>query len=113
MEITFSSAELAKICNNRTETIRTWGAANGSLVRRRLSQLAGVPNLELMSTIPGARCEPLADDSTGRLAIDLHPPFQLIFVPENEPLPRSKTGRIDRVRVTKIKIIEVTDDHGD
>jgi plasmid maintenance system killer protein len=113
MEIRFSTMRLAEICNNRAETVRSWGDANGSVVRRRLSQLAAVPNLELMTTIPGARCHPLAGDRSGQFAVDLHPPLQLIFVPDPAPLARSESGRIDRVRVTKIRIIEVADYHGD
>ena len=113
MEISFSTVRLAEICNNRAETVRSWGAANGSLVRRRLSQLAGVSNLELIATIPGARCHPLAGDRAGQFAVDLHLPFRLIFAPDIEPLPRSDDGLIDRALVTKIRIIEVTDYHGD
>jgi toxin HigB-1 len=113
MEISFSTMRLAAICNNEAETVRFWGAANGSLVRRRLSQLAGVPNLELMTTIPGVRCLPCVGDRSGQYAVDLHPPLQLVFVPETESLPRPEGGRVDRARVTKIRIIEVTDNHGD
>jgi plasmid maintenance system killer protein len=113
MEISFSTMRLAEICNNRAETVRSWGAANGSLVCRRLSQLAAVPNLELMTTIPGARCHQLGGDRSGQFAVDLNPPLQLIFAPENKPLPLSESGRIDQVRVTKIRIIEVAGYHGD
>jgi hypothetical protein len=113
MEISFSTVGLAGICNNRAETVRSWGAANSSLVRRRLSQLAAVPNLELMATIPGVQCHPLAGHCVGQFAVDLHPPFRLIFAPDIETLPRSDDGLIDRALVTKIRIIEVTDYHGD
>ena len=40
-------------------------------------------------------------------------PYRLIFLPDHDPTPLLAAGGVDRSLVTKIKITEVVDYHGD
>lgn len=65
-----------------------------------------------MAGAPG-KCHPLAADRSGQFALGLWGQFRLVFVPDQDPMPRLADGGLDQALVTKISIWEVVDYHGD
>jgi hypothetical protein len=64
-----------------------------------------------MAGVPG-NCHQLHADRIGDFAISLWGSYRLIFGPDHDPTPTLDDGGIDRTKVTKIKIKEVVDYHG-
>ena len=59
-----------------------------------------------------SRHELTAGKRSGKLSVDLDHPYRLIFIPDNDPVPRRADGELDWSQVTAIKIIGVEDTHG-
>ncbi len=106
MDIEFSS-------RSEGELIRRWGKDGGRTIGRRLQQLAAAASLNLVRSIPAARFHPLKGNRTGQFAVDADHPYRLVFEPNQHPIPKKQDGGMDLTRVTKIKVIEVVDYHGD
>jgi proteic killer suppression protein len=113
MDIEFCSRSLEKACNSEKELIRRWGKDRGRTIGRRLQQLAAAETLKVMAAIPPAKLHLLKGKRAGQFAVDADYPFRLILEPNQDPIPTLKDGGIDLANVTKIKIIEVVDYHGD
>lgn len=64
-----------------------------------------------MTGVPG-NCHALGADRAGQFSISVFGPYRLIFVPDLDPLPTAPDGSLDRVRVTRILVVEVVDYHG-
>lgn len=80
-------------------------------INQRISQLQAADNLEVMKTLPGARCHELTGNYKGCLAVDVSGNYRLIFRPDNDPLPRKEDGGLDWIQVTIIEIQEISDYH--
>ncbi|MCY4000717.1 MAG: hypothetical protein OXF84_07935 [Bacteroidetes bacterium] len=68
-------------------------------------------NLSLVSYNPPERMHQLVRDRSEQFAINLVHPFRPIFEVNHDLVPRKNDGGIDLANVTRITIIEVTDDH--
>jgi proteic killer suppression protein len=113
MDIDFPSRSLQRACSSEKELIRRWGKDRGRTIGRRLQQLAAAETLEVLGAIVPAKLHPLKGQRAGQFAVDADYPFRLILEPNQHPVPKKKDGGIDLSNVTKIKIIEVVDYHGD
>ena len=113
MEIFFASRKMQKQCASEKETIKKWGSQNGERVRRRLAQLRAAENLAVMMALPFGRCHPLKGDRRGQFAVDVKHPFRLIFEPAHDPLPLKEDGGLEPAKVTRIRVLEIGDYHGD
>ena len=80
-------------------------AAPGHTSRRAtLKDMAGAPG----------KYHPTSGRSPGgQFALGLWGQFRLVFVPDQDPMPRLADGGLDQALVTKISIWEVVDYHGD
>ena len=113
MDIEFCSRSLEKACNSEKELIRRWGKDRGRTIGRRLQQLAAAERLKVMAAIPPAKFHPLKGKRAGRFGSRRGLPVSTNFGTEPDPIPTLKDGGIDLSKVTKIRIIEVVDYHGD
>jgi proteic killer suppression protein len=113
MEIEFSSRSLQRACNSEKELIRRWGKNRGQTIGRRLQQLAAANNLFVAGFLPQLKLHPLKGKRAGQFAVDADYPYRIVFEPNERTLPRKNDGGLDVERITKIKIIEVVDYHGD
>ncbi len=112
MKITFKSARLQKLCNSVQLATRQW-ARDAPKVLQRLTELAAAENLFDIGTLPPARCHQLKGSRKGQFAISAGPKLRVAFKPDHDPVPQLEDGGIDRKRVSKIKIIEIEDYHGE
>lgn len=113
MDIEFSSRSLQRACNSEKELIRRWGRDRGRTIGRRLQQFVAAETLKVLGTIVQAKLHPLKGKRAGQFAVDADYPYRLILEPNQHPIPRQEDGGIDLSSITKIKIIEVVDYHGD
>lgn len=92
--------------------MRRWGADQWKILKRRLASLRAAPTLKDMAGVPG-HCHRLTEDRRGAYAIALNGPYRLLFEPDHEPLPLLAGGLIDEALVTRVRVLEVVDYHGD
>lgn len=91
MQIQFDSSKFAKEVNDNRQLLRYQGERRAKLIRRRLDELRAADTLEVMRTLPAARCHELRGDRKGQLSVDLDHPYRLIFTPV-PPLPTKADG---------------------
>jgi len=111
IEITFADKKLRESCSMEAACRRRFGE-NCRILQRRLATLLAAETLADMSTVPG-RCHALNADRSGQYAVQLWGPFRLVFEPDHSPMPLDPHGGIDISQVTKIRILEIVDYHGD
>ncbi len=109
--ILFQSRKFAKECNEQQLLVRRHGPRRAKLIRRRLDELRAAETLEIMRSLPRARCHELKQNRAGTLAVDLDHPYRLIFEPANDPIPTKGDGGLNWKRVTAIRILGVEDYH--
>ena len=111
IEIRFSTRKLERACSTDREGAKRWGPENWRRLKRRLVSLMSAPTLQDMQGVPGG-CHQLTADRAGEFALDLWGSYRLIFEPDHKPVARLPDGGVDRSKVTRIVIKEVTDYHG-
>jgi proteic killer suppression protein len=111
VEISFASGRLRDLCNDSNALRRKYGADGAKLIRRRLDELLAATTLRTMRTLPAARCHELTGNLAGKLAVDAHKGFRLIFRPAAEPVPTKDDGGLDWERTTSIVVEEIDDYH--
>jgi toxin HigB-1 len=111
MDIAFASRKLEKLCNSEKEMKAQLGARNAKVLQTRLAQIKAAKTLEELGKVPGARCHELKADRKGQIAADLVHPQRLIFVPDHDPRPEKPDGGLDREKVTRVLVVEITDYH--
>jgi len=111
MLISFKSKKFEKESNDLKLLTRVWGAAQARLIGRRLTELAAAENLEIMRILPQARAHELKGNREEQISLDVKHPYRLIIIPDYDEPPRKKDGGLDWQKITKIKILEVTDTH--
>lgn len=109
MNITYSN-KIKKKFSSPVEIRKAFGSM-AKKVQARLDDIEASPNLHVLTQIPAANCHPLSGDRDGEWAVNISPNHRLIFEIDNDPIPLTSTGEIDKVRVTDIRIIGTTDYH--
>ncbi|ANR70950.1 hypothetical protein AXF19_08125 [Selenomonas sp. oral taxon 126] len=112
MEIYFRTNKLEKNCNSYQNAVKVWGERSARRLVQRLNELRAAENLSVISHLPPARLHALEGDRLGTYAVDLVHPLRLVFRIDQEPLPHTQDGGVDRTQVTQIMILEVEDYHG-
>jgi hypothetical protein len=110
MDIGFTSAKLAELCNSEGKLRGKYGPLMAKLIQQRLGQLNAVETLEMMRGLPG-HCHPLTQNLRGLFAISLAGKERLAFRPDHEPPPQLKSGGLDWSLITKIVIEGIGDYH--
>lgn len=110
VEIHFDDSKFERDCNSHRALVRKYGERMAGLIRRRLDDLDAASTLEEMRHLPG-RCHELIGDRSGQLSLDLIHPQRLIFVPDDDPVPRKPDGGLDWVQIRSILVIGIEDTH--
>lgn len=110
MEIRFKSRKLEKQLTDPKEMLKSFGQL-ARKISQRLKDLSDADNLEIMRTLPAARCHELTGDRKGELAVDVSGNYRMIFEPNHNPLPIKDKGGLNWEQITKIQIIEIEDYH--
>jgi plasmid maintenance system killer protein len=108
----WANRKLERDCSGDRAGARRFGAERWAILKRRLESLAAAPTLEDMRGVPG-NCHPLTGNRAGQFAINVTASYRLVFRPAHDALPLLSDGGIDRRLVTRIRLEEVVDYHGD
>ena len=111
IDIMWLDRKLEKACSTDKDGQRRFGVDHWKLLKKRLAALLAAPTLKDMEGVPGG-CHELGADRDEQFGVDLWGPYELIIVPDHDPIPRRNDGGIDRGLVTMISIVEVVDYHG-
>lgn len=112
MEVLFAGKKLRKECSDWKLLQKRHGPRRAKLIRRRLDELRACSSLEVMRTLPQARCHELRGDRAGQLSVDLDHPYRLLLEPAQNPTPQKPDGGLDWSGVTAVQILGVEDTHG-
>lgn len=110
MEVLFASEKLKRALSTHRLLQKEWGQEGAKRITLRLQQLSAALDLGEMRHLPG-RCHELTNDRAGRLAVDVHQPYRLIFRPSADPPPRKPHGGLDWTQVDSITVTEIVDYH--
>lgn len=113
MEIHFRNRKLEKNFSSEKELVRCYGAEQGRLLKRRVSELQAARCLVDLRTLPQLRAHELSNNREGQISITIRQPYRLILLPAHTPVPRLADGGLDWSAVTEVKLIEVVDYHGE
>ncbi|TDQ35308.1 type II toxin-antitoxin system RelE/ParE family toxin [Aureibacillus halotolerans] len=111
MDFKFKSKKMKKICSDKSKMDREWGTYNAKKLQIRINQIKAADSLEVLFTLPGARCHQLKGNRDNQFAVDLKHPFRLIFEPYHDPVPLKEDGGFDTAKITDILLLEVRDYH--
>ena len=111
MELSFANTKLAKELADEKSIVRKYGPDNGRRVCQRLPDLMAADNLETLRFLPQMRAHELTGDRAGQISVDVKHPRRLLLVPDHAEIPRKPDGGLDWRRVTKVKILCITDTH--
>jgi len=109
--IVFASPKIRKLCNDKKIARKKLGARQADILRKRLDDPLGAPNLDAMRHLAG-RFHALRADRRGQYSLDLEHPQRLIFEPADDPLPRFTDGSVNLRTVLSVRILEIADTHG-
>ena len=111
MDIAFRTRRLERVFNSYDALVREYGDRMARTIAVRLAVLKNAHTLDMVPTTPPDRRHLLSGRRSGQYAVDLVNPYRLIFVPNHNPVPRTRDGGIDVDQVTAITVLEVTDYH--
>ena len=111
MDVAFSTAKLAKLCNSEKKLRGEFGPRMAAVIQQRLTELQAAETLEDLRHLPGPRCHELTGNLSGHLAVDLVHPQRLLFTANHDPLPERESGGLDWGAVTAVLIVGITDYH--
>lgn len=111
MVIYFHTSKLQKLCNTEREATKKFGSPSTKKLMQRLQELDAAECLADIARVRPPRCHQLTGGRNGQLSVDLQHPYRLLFIPANNPLPRTADGGLDWEQVTEIEIIEIADTH--
>jgi plasmid maintenance system killer protein len=111
VHITFINKKLAKLLSTQKELMRTYGADNGKRIARRLQNIADASNLAQLAKLPQTRVHEMSGDRDEQISVDVRHPYRLFLAVDDEDTPRKEDGGLDWPRVTKVKVLGITDPH--
>lgn len=112
MNIYFKTKKTEKNFTEDAKMQKNWGIHITKKLKQRMMEIRASETLEVLCTIPGARCHKLTGKRDNQYAVDLKHPYRLIFEPYHSPMPLLSDGGFDKSKITSILIIEVVDYHG-
>lgn len=90
---------------------RAYGKDMARRLKQRLAELKAADTLSDISHLPPARLHELTGNLKDHFSVDLVHPYRLLFVVDNDPLPRGPQGGVDRGAVTAILVVDIKDTH--
>lgn len=112
MTIDFASNKVRKRCSTKKEAVKAWGKLQARKVLQRLEEIRAADTLEVLQSLPAARCHPLKGDRQGQYALDLIHPHRLVFELAGDPAAYTDGKIVDPKKVKSVKILGVIDYHG-
>ncbi len=108
MELAFDSKPLRTICESEAYAKRKFGVKVANDLKHRLADLrAAKSTKDLLAGGPR-----LLDGSTDQhMVVDLGDGYRLIFCANHPNNPMAESGKVDWLKVSRIKILEIESDY--
>lgn len=111
MLLHFRTTKLEKEFSSEKELSRAYGAEQGRVLMRRVSELRAARRLADLRLLPQLRAHELTGDRKGQISITVRHPHRLILLVAHEPVPRKTDGGLDWDDVTEVTLTEVVNYH--
>lgn len=108
MEIGFKDKKLKALCEQSSLAQKKLGAQMAKKLRSRLADLKAA---SVVADLCAGRPHPLEGDREGEFGLDLVHPQRLVFIADNDPIPKREDGSINWSQVTQVCIIAIEDYH--
>lgn len=106
MEVLFETRRLSTDLSSHTNRQRRYGDGGAKKIALRLQQMIAAPTLQDLRHMPGHYHE-LHEDVRGRLAVDVHQTYRVVFRPTQTPPPTRGDGGLDWSQVASITITSI------
>lgn len=110
MKISFKSNKLARSLTEAKEIQKAFGLM-AKKVNQRMKEISASDNLEVLKSIPAAKCHELKLNRKGEFAVVISGNYRIIFIPDHHPVPVKDDSSIDCIRITDIQILGTEDYH--
>src|SRR5438045_1182786 len=108
IELAFADPEVRELCERRAVAESVLGAPATRRLRARLADIQAATNI-----VEVTAGWPQRVDGTDQLVFILHPPYQLLVEPDIVPIPRTKSGEVNWLKITRIRVVQVGEkNHG-
>jgi proteic killer suppression protein len=108
MEIGFKDKKLKALCEQSNLAQRNLGPLMAKKLRSRLADLQAA---SVVTDLCMGRPHPLEENRAGEFALDLAHPQRLVFIADNDPIPKKEDGSTDWGQVTQVCIVAIEDYH--
>ena len=108
MDIEFATAKLRALCEQRAHMVAAFGLPCANRLQNRLADLEAVT---FVTELVAGRPHPLKGERLGQFSVDLHGAIRLVFVPNQDPIPRQTDKSIAWNHVGKVRIVYIGDYH--
>jgi len=103
MQLTFATEAFRTECNNQDLLVKRHGAARARLIRQRLDELYNSESIGDLFSLPHVAVHAWPDSTAG-LAVEIDPPYWLVFSPETAAgggdSGAGKWKKVDSIRIT-------------
>ena len=106
MVITFATASLRKLVNDKGKLVRRFGKECADLIRRRLDDMDAAENLAAMKKVH-QRTHPMTGNLKGLISMDVKHPKRLLVRPLNGFVGAGANWE----RVTAVEVVDIRDTH--
>ena len=111
MLVHFRNTKIEKEFSSEKELVRAYGAEQGRILMRRVTERRAARCLAHLRLLPQLRAHELTGNRSGQISITVRHPHRMILLVAHEPEPRKADGGLDWEAVTEITIFEVVDYH--
>lgn len=112
MDISFKSRKIEREFSDYRVLILKYGQEQAKKIQQRLFELQAAENLETLWTLPQIRAHELKGNLGGQVSLSIKHPYRLLIKPDYNDPPQKEDGGLDRIKITKVKILRVEDTHG-
>lgn len=110
MKIAFKNNRLEKSLTVASQTKKQYGHLAKRIVQR-MESLYAAHNLAVIQSLPALECHPLHGDREGEWAISISGNHRIVFVIDQQPVPKKNDDSIALDLITRIRILEIIDYH--
>lgn len=106
LELAFNSRRLRAICENEAQANEELGVEVAGALQHRLADLRAARTVK--DLIVGHPCVLDLDEAQEQvMSVDLYDGYQVIFCANHVNNPRNGSGKVDWLRVSRIKILRI------
>lgn len=108
LELAFATKSLRQLCENEARAKRDLGGTVAEKLKRRLADLRAA---ECVKDLIAGRPHEVEGATHRHFAVSLCEGARIVFCANHNTIPLEKSGGVDWSKVSRVKILEVTNSH--